>query len=465
MKLLVVGTGYVGLVTGTCMAEMGHQVTCLDINAQKIAMLSEGEVPIYEPGLKEMITRNLLAGRLSFTTDYAEGVAAGTICFIAVDTPQGPDGQADLRSIRQAAKSIAENMQDYRVIVNKSTVPVGTAREVETIIQQVLDQRGVEIPFDVVANPEFLKEGDAVNDCMKPDRVIIGSSSQAATALMRDLYAAFTVNHDRMIVMDVASAELTKYAANAMLATRISFMNELSGLCEQLGADIKQVRAGMGADHRIGYHFLYAGVGFGGSCFPKDLQALQAQSRSVTYSMPLIHAVSEVNDRQKLLLGNKIADYFATRGGLANKSIGILGLAFKPNTDDMREAPSLVLIRQLLDAGAKVRLFDPVAMGQARKFLLGEARVHWCENEQEVAEGADALALVTEWRQFRFLDFPLLRQQMRGHAFFDGRNQYASDEMASHGFDYFSVGRAPAYASKGDCTEGEGRDLLPVRKP
>lgn len=448
MKLLVVGTGYVGLVTGTCLAEMGHHVVCLDIDADKIRKLSQGQVPIYEPGLQEMVTRNLNAGRLQFTTDYAEGVTSSLVCFIAVDTPQGPDGSANLRSVRQAARSIAQEMNDYKVIVNKSTVPVGTAREVERIINETLDERKVEIAFDVVANPEFLKEGDAINDCMKPDRVIIGADSPRAAAIVRDIYTAFTLSNDRILEMDIASAELTKYAANAMLATRISFMNELAGLCERLGADIKQVRTGIGSDHRIGYQFLYAGVGFGGSCFPKDLQALQAQATAVDYPLTLVHAVEEVNVRQKELLGHKMTAYFASQGGLRGKTIGILGLAFKPNTDDMREAPSRVLVQQLLEAGAHVQLFDPVCRESAQKVIPAHPHIRWCDSEVEAAEKADALALVTEWRQFRFLDFGAIRACMQGCAFFDGRNQYQPDEMARLGFDYFGMGRQPAYCSE-----------------
>lgn len=446
MKLLIVGTGYVGLVTGTCLAEMGHQVICLDINHDKIERLSRGEIPIYEPGLQEMVSRNLSAQRLHFTTDYAEGVASALVCFLAVDTPQGPDGHADLRSLRQAARSIALHMQDYRVIVTKSTVPVGTAKEIAAIVEETLDERGVEIAFDVVANPEFLKEGDAINDCMKPDRVIIGADSPKAAEIVREIYTAFTINHDRILLMDILSAEMTKYAANAMLATRISFMNELATLCEKMGADIKQVRTGMGSDHRIGYHFLYAGAGFGGSCFPKDLLALQAQAQAVSCPLLIVDAVVQANERQKEYLGNKIRYYFKTRGGLAGKTIGILGLSFKPNTDDMREAPSRVLIQQLLENGAHVRAFDPVAIPNAQKVIPSHPYLHWCQSEVEAASGADALALVTEWRQFRFLDFPTILRHMSGRGFFDGRNQYQRDEMASQGFDYFSIGQEPRYA-------------------
>ncbi len=453
MKLLVIGTGYVGLVTGTCFAEMGHEVIGLDINSEKIAMLQRGELPIYEPGLAEMVARNVQAGRLHFTTDYAEAVRSSDICFIAVDTPQSPNGEADLSRVRQVAASIGEHMDGYRLIVNKSTVPVGTAAEVRTIIQESLKKRGLSTGFDVVSNPEFLKEGDAINDCMKPDRVIIGADNARAERLVKEIYSSFTINHDRIITMDVASAELTKYACNAMLAARISFMNELSGLCELVGADVTQVRQGMGADRRIGYKFLYAGVGFGGACFPKDIRALQAQASDVNYTTPLLGAVETVNIRQKQTLGNKIIAYFSSHGGLEGKSIAIWGLAFKPNTDDIREAPARVLVDQLLKAGAHVRLFDPVAMKNAQKSFPSTSAVHWAKDELDAATGADAIALVTEWRQFRFLNFDTIKGVMEGQGFFDGRNQYAPDEMARHGFDYFGIGIAPVLAA--DAVTGE----------
>lgn len=447
MKLLVVGTGYVGLVTGTCFAEMGHQVACLDIDHEKIDQLSKGIVPLYEPGLQEMVQRNMAAGRLHFITDYEQGVDHAAVCFIAVATPQGQEGHADLKFVRSAARSIAMHMSDYKVIVNKSTVPVGSAQEVQKIVKATLKERNLDLPFDVVANPEFLSEGDAIQNCMKPDRVIIGTDSPKAAALLRDIYTAFTFNHDRILIMDILSAELTKYAANAMLATRISFMNELAGLCERVGANIRNVRLGIGSDHRIGYNFLYAGVGFGGSCFPKDLQALQAQGNDAEFPLALIQAVSQINEQQKQLLGHKIADYFSKRGGLADKTIAILGLSFKPNTDDMREAPSLVLIQQLLEMGAQVRLYDPVAMPTARKVIQPDANIHWCENELDAVIHAHAIALVTEWRQFRFLDLKSLSERMEGFAFFDGRNQYTGEEIAKLGFDYISIGQAPIFAA------------------
>lgn len=445
MHLLMIGTGYVGLVTGTCLAEMGHHVTCLDINQTKIDALNRGEIPIYEPGLEEMVRRNVKAHRLQFTTNYSQAVAAAQVCFLTVETPMMPSGHADMQAIFRAAVSIAEHMNDYKVIVNKSTVPVGTAAQVKEAMRAALEQRGAKINFDVVSNPEFLKEGNAINDCMKPDRIIIGSDNPKVIDLMKEIYAPFMLSHERVIVMDIPSAEMTKYAANAMLATRISFMNELAGLCELTGADINKVRKGIGSDKRIGYSFLYAGPGFGGSCFPKDLRALRSQAQNLGYEMPVIEAVELINARQKLVVGQKIAHYFALRDGLAGKTIGILGLSFKPDTDDMREAPSLVLISQLLLAGARLNLFDPAAMENAKK-TIPQAAVHWCKDEIEVATDADALVLMTEWKQFRLLDFDTLLNKMRGKAFFDGRNQYHPHEMAKRGFDYISIGQSPAFS-------------------
>lgn len=449
MDLLVIGTGYVGLVTGTCMAEMGHHVICLDINEEKISKLNQGIIPIYEPGLEEIVRRNVKAKRLSFTSSYKEVVAASQVCFICVDTPIGADGHANLQFVKSAAKTIAEEMQSYTIIVNKSTVPVGTATVVADVIQTTLAARQVAIPFDVVSNPEFLKEGNAVQDFMKPDRVIIGTESPSASAIMKEIYSPFMLNHERLIIMDVASAELTKYAANAMLATRISFMNELAGLCEISGASINHVRKGIGCDPRIGNKFLYAGCGYGGSCFPKDIRALRMFGHSLDYAMPLIDAIETVNDRQKQVLGHKIFHYFSE--GIQNKSFGILGLSFKPDTDDMREAPSLILIQQLLQAGAKVRLFDPVAMDNARNLLPDSPAITWCTDEADTAKGADALVLVTEWKQFRFLDFTALGSSMRHKALFDGRNQYSPSDICSKGFDYIGIGQIPHYAET-TCT-------------
>lgn len=448
MNLLIIGTGYVGLVTGTCFAEMGHHVICLDIDAKKISGLENGVMPIYEPGLEEMVRRNVAAGRLRFTSDYAEAVAASLVCFVAVDTPSQPDGTANLRHVRAVAMSIAETMLDYRIVVMKSTVPVGTALEVTEIIGDSLRKQGKEVEFDIVSNPEFLKEGCAISDFMKPDRVIIGVNNVRVGAIMREIYSSFMFNHERILVMDVPSAEMAKYAANAMLATRISFMNELAALCEVTGADITNVRRGLGSDKRIGYSFLYAGAGYGGSCLPKDLRALRAKATTVGCKTPILDAVDAINKRQKMLLALKIADYFQTRGGINGKTIGILGLAFKPDTDDMREAPSLMLIKQLRDAGANLRLYDPVAMDTAKAAVSDHANITWCADELDVANNADALVLITEWKQFRFLDFPAIHKKMQGIALFDGRNQYGGKEMAKKGFDYISVGQAPALASE-----------------
>lgn len=440
MKLLVVGVGYVGLVTGTCLAEMGHEVICLDIDQEKIRNLQNGTVPIFEPGLTELVQRNLAAKRLHFTTDYAEAVASAEICFLALPTPSAPDGTCDIRYILQAAEEIARRMTDYKLIVIKSTVQVGTSAIVKQKMQEILNQRDLRIPFDLVSNPEFLKEGSAVSDCMKPDRIILGVDTPRAEALMRKLYASFTLNHDRIFVMDIPSAELTKYAANAMLATRISFMNELAGLCEKVGANIHAVRIGIGSDTRIGYQFLYAGAGFGGSCFPKDLRALIATAKTAGQPTPLLEAVEQVNEKQKQLLSKKIASYFAVHGGLRGKTIAVWGLAFKPDTDDIREAPSLALIEALQKEGAKLKLFDPVAIPTTQKNLAASKDLSYCKDEYEAAKNADAIVLITEWKQFRFVDFSEILKQMKGNAFFDGRNQYKPSEMQERGFDYFGIG-------------------------
>lgn len=447
MELLIVGTGYVGLVTGACFAEMGYQVTCLDVNYEKITALQNGYIPIYEPGLEEIVRRNSKAGRLHFTTDYKAAVERATICLIAVDTPVGENGAADLRSLTAACHSIGEHLNGYKVICTKSTVPVGTAAFVKKTIRAALDRREASHDFDVVSNPEFLKEGSSVQDFMKPDRVIIGVETKRAEELMRSLYKPFMLSQERLYVMDIQSAEITKYAANAMLATRISFMNSLSKLCEATGADITQVRRGIGSDERIGLHFLWAGCGFGGSCFPKDLRALDAMMRSHELNSSLFEAVININEQQKETLFQKIANYFEDRGSLKDKTIGILGLSFKPDTDDMREAPALTLIQSLVEAGCHVRLYDPVAMPNAKKLIPQSSLITWCESESEVATNANALVLVTEWKQFRLLDYKALLSTMKGHAFFDGRNQYKPQEMAAIGFDYFSIGRPALYAS------------------
>jgi UDPglucose 6-dehydrogenase len=437
MKLVVVGSGYVGLVAGACFSEMGHHVTCLDINQEKVRRLQKGEIPIYEPGLSELIHRNQKAKRLLFTTDY-ETVKSAQVIFIAVDTPIGEKGEANLTFVGQVAEKIGELIDSYTVIVNKSTVPVGTQAWVHSIIQKKLQERNLSTPFDVVSNPEFLKEGCAIEDFMKPDRVIIGADSEDALKIMKEIYSAFTFNHERIITMDPASAEVTKYAANAMLALRISFMNELSGFCELTGASINKVRKGIGADNRIGTKFLYAGPGYGGSCFPKDVRALKAHAEKLGYQTPILEAIETINARQKKVLASKIKNYF--NGNLKGKTIAIWGLSFKPDTDDMREAPSLTLIDELKASGANLRLFDPVAQENAQKILGTSSSLTWCENEYEACENADAIVLVTEWKQFRFLDFNQVKDRMNGIAFFDGRNQYKPEEMFKLGFDYHGIG-------------------------
>ena len=438
MKLLVIGAGYVGLITGTCLAEMGHHVTCLDVNKEKIEKLNRGIIPIYEPGLEEMVKHNIKGHRLLFTDDYATAVAQAEVCFICVDTPIAEDGRANMSYMTAATKSIAEHMNSHKIIVNKSTVPVGTSEVIKGLMQDVLDSRESKLTFDVVSNPEFLKEGNAINDFMKPDRVIIGTDNPTTANLMKEIYSPFMLSHDRLILMDPASAEMTKYAANSMLATRISFMNELAGFCEITGADINQVRKGLGSDKRIGYNFLYAGAGFGGSCLPKDIRALHSHAKSLGYEMELLAAVDAVNNRQKNSLSQRVISYFDQN--VDGKTIGILGLAFKPDTDDMREASSLTLIPQLLAAGALVRVFDPIAMESAKKLLPNTSRIEWCENELDVAEGAHALVLVTEWKQFRFLDFEVILARMKGNTLFDFRNQYHPKDLAKLGVNCVSIG-------------------------
>lgn len=446
MKIVMVGAGYVGLVSGTCFAEMGHHVVCLDINEKKVDALKKGEIPIYERGLKEMLERNSHAKRLSFTSDYKEAIPQAEFCFIAVDTPTTDEGEANTAQVEKVARMIGLSLQHYCIVVTKSTVPVGTTLKVAHIIEEELEKRGVDIPFDVVSNPEFLKEGNAVADFMKPDRVIIGACSEKAAALMQELYSPFMLNRDRLLVMDILSAELSKYASNAMLATRISFMNELSHLCEKIGANINLVRKGMGADTRIGHQFLYPGPGFGGSCLPKDIRALIAQGKKRGAPLTILQAVYEVNQNQKKVMSQKISSYFEEKGGLSDKTIAILGLSFKPDTDDMREAPALTLIAELLHAGATLKLFDPVATSKAQDILPEDPHLVWCSSEIESATDADAVVLMTEWKQFRFLDFHELLSKMKGNAFFDGRNQYRPEDMMSKGFDYMSIGRNPVYA-------------------
>jgi len=439
LKITVVGTGYVGLVSGACLAEVGNEVLCLDLDPGKIKILNDGGIPIHEPGLQEMVNRNRRAGRLAFTTDVEQGVAFGTVQFIAVGTPPSEDGSADLQHVLAAARSIGRRMRDYRVVVDKSTVPVGTADKVRAAIAGELKKRGADIAFSVVSNPEFLKEGAAIEDFMRPDRIVVGSDDERATQVMRNLYAPFQRNHERVIVMDVRSAELTKYAANAMLATRISFMNELANLAERLGADIEQVRRGIGADPRIGYHFLYPGAGYGGSCFPKDVQALQRTADEAGMKLLILEAVERANAMQKQLLAEKIAKRFGA--DLKGLTFALWGLAFKPDTDDMREAPSRVLVAGLIERGACVTAYDPVAMDEARRIYQGESRVRFAESPMAALDGADALAIVTEWKEFRSPDFQRVKQILRTPAIFDGRNLYDPAEVRRNGLEYYPIGR------------------------
>ena len=432
MNVSIVGTGYVGLVTGACLADMGNHVLCLDVDAEKVARLNAGEVPIHEPGLEPVVQRNRAAGRLSFTTDAVASTAHGMLQLIAVGTPPGQDGSADLQHVLAAARSIGRHMDDYKVIVDKSTVPVGTADKVSEVISNVLKERNREIQFSVVSNPEFLKEGAAVEDFMRPDRIIIGSHDERATALLRELYAPFQRNHDRLMLMGVRSAELAKYAANAMLATRISFMNELANLAEALGADIEEVRRGIGTDPRIGTHFLYPGAGYGGSCFPKDVKALLRTGADAGQPLRVMAAVEQANEAQKHVLGGKIKARFGK--DLKGKRIALWGLAFKPNTDDMREAASLALIADLLGAGAEIRAYDPVAKPQIKGVVLAESAT-------DALQGCDALAIVTEWAEFRSPDFGALKKTLKTAAIFDGRNLYDPAMIRSLGFEYFPVGR------------------------
>ncbi|MCL4525416.1 MAG: UDP-glucose/GDP-mannose dehydrogenase family protein [Gammaproteobacteria bacterium] len=439
MKVTVVGTGYVGLVTGACLAQVGNQVLCVDVDADKVARLQTGEVPIHEPDLPAMVQEGIAGGRLRFTTEVAEGVAHGDFLFIAVGTPPDEDGSADLRHVLAVAGDIGRHLQRPVTVINKSTVPVGTAQKVRARIAAVLHDRGADIVFDVVSNPEFLKEGAAVADFMKPDRIIIGADNAAAAERMRALYAPFNRNHDRLIIMDPPSAELTKYAANVMLATKISLMNELAGLAERMGADIEQVRRGIGADPRIGYAFIYPGCGYGGSCFPKDVRALEHSARQYDFDAPLLAAVEKVNDRQKGLLEQKVVS--ALGEDLTGKTIAVWGLAFKPNTDDMREAPSRVLMEALWRRGARVQAYDPVAMEEARRIYGGERALRLCPDPYTACEGVDALVICTEWQQFRSPDFARMRSLLRQPFIVDGRNIYDPASVRAEGFTYHAIGR------------------------
>ncbi|WAC64189.1 UDP-glucose/GDP-mannose dehydrogenase family protein [Pseudoxanthomonas sp. SL93] len=443
MRVAIFGTGYVGLVTGTCLADVGHDVVCVDIDQAKVDGLNRGVVPIYEPGLASMVKANHAAGRLRFTTDAAQAIGHGELVFIAVGTPPDEDGSADLQYVLAVARTIGQHIERPTVVVNKSTVPVGTADKVQAAIQAELEQRGKAIAFDVVSNPEFLKEGDAVNDCMRPDRIVIGAASPSAVEKLRRLYAPFNRNHERIVVMDVRSAELTKYAANAMLATKISFMNEIANIAERVGADVEQVRQGIGSDPRIGWHFIYPGAGYGGSCFPKDVQALARIAQQTGYQPRLLEAVEAVNDHQKGHLFELIQRHF-DRGedeGVRGKTFAVWGLAFKPNTDDMREASSRRLLAELWEAGATVRAYDPEASHEARRIFGERDDLVLCESAADALQGADALVVVTEWKQFRSPDFARLQQALGDAVIFDGRNLYDPAEVEAAGLAYYGIGR------------------------
>ncbi|MFA7279467.1 MAG: UDP-glucose/GDP-mannose dehydrogenase family protein [Sterolibacterium sp.] len=439
MKITVIGTGYVGLVGGACLAEVGNDVLCLDVSAEKIRMLNEGGIPIFEPGLEAMVARNRVAGRLKFTTEMVDAVAHGSILFIAVGTPPDEDGSADLQYVLAAARGIGQYMDGYKVVVDKSTVPVGTADKVHATIAQVLQDREIKLDYSVVSNPEFLKEGAAVEDFMKPDRIVVGANDPRAIEMMRQLYAPFQRNHERLIIMDVHSAELTKYAANAMLATRISFMNELANLAEKLGADIELVRKGIGSDPRIGFHFLYSGCGYGGSCFPKDVQALIRTADEAGQKLQILNAVETANEAQKHVLPAKIVKRFGEN--LKGLRFALWGLAFKPNTDDMREAPSRVLIDELLTRGASVTAYDPVAIHEAQRIFQGETRINYTATPMSALENADALVIVTEWKEFRSPDFLCIKSMLKHAVIFDGRNLYEPAQLREAGIEYHAIGR------------------------
>jgi UDPglucose 6-dehydrogenase len=439
MKVTIFGTGYVGLVTGACLAEMGNHVVCVDVDQAKVDGLRNGVIPIFEPGLEPIVRRNYASGQLDFTTDPAPAIAHGELIFIAVGTPPDEDGSADMKYVLSVARTIGEHLDRYAVVVNKSTVPVGTADRVRKAIGDVLAERGAAVDFDVVSNPEFLKEGDAVEDCLRPDRIVVGSSSERAVARLRKLYAPFNRNHDRMVVMDERSAELTKYAANAMLATKISFMNEIANIAERVGADVELVRQGIGADPRIGYHFIYPGAGYGGSCFPKDVQALERIARGHGYDARLLGMVEAVNAQQKTRLFAQIQKHFD--GDVAGKTVALWGLAFKPNTDDMREAPSRRLMEALWEAGAKVRAYDPEARAETTRIYGERDDLVLCDNAYDTLQGADVLALVTEWKAFRSPDFARIKVALKNPAIFDGRNLYDPRVVEDAGIAYYGIGR------------------------
>jgi len=440
MKIAIIGTGYVGLVSGTCFAEMGNTVTCVDINQKKIQQLQEGIIPIYEPGLIQMVLKNIDNNTLLFSTSLSESIQDVKIVFIAVGTPMGEDGSADLQYVLAVAKEIGRHISSELIVVDKSTVPVGTADKVKATIQEELNKRNADIPFHVVSNPEFLKEGDAIRDFMKPDRVVIGADNDYAFDIMRQLYNPFTMNHERFIGMDIRSAEMTKYTANAMLATKISFMNEIANICEKVGADVNQVRVGIGSDARIGYSFIYPGAGYGGSCFPKDVKALKKTAEDYGYTARLITAVEDVNDDQKFVIAQKIIDRFGE--DLSEKTFGLWGLAFKPGTDDMRESPAIYVVKELVKRGAKVTAYDPKAMEEAKHFYLKNIdAISYVNSKYTVLDNAEALILLTEWKEFRSPDFQEIKSQLKSPIIFDGRNQYNAFKLEEKGFEYYQIGK------------------------
>ncbi len=439
MKIAVIGTGYVGLVSGTCFAEMGNRVTCVDVDKEKIEKLKKGIIPIYEPGLETMVLNNIANKNLFFTTDLAEAIKDVEVAFIAVGTPMGDDGSADLQYVLSVAKSIGETMQKKLIVVDKSTVPVGTADKVKETIQKELDKRGENIEFYVVSNPEFLKEGKAIQDFMKPDRIVIGADNQYAFDKMKTLYSSFFMQNDRFITMDIRSAEMTKYAANAMLATKISFMNEIANICERVGADVNKVRLGIGSDSRIGYSFIYPGCGYGGSCFPKDVLALNRLAKEVGYNAELIQSVDNVNNRQKYVIAEKVIKKYGK--DLSNRTFAVWGLSFKPETDDMREAPAIYIIKELIKHGAKIQAYDPKAIHEAKVCYLKGVEVNYVESKYEALKGADAMLLLTEWKEFRSPDFEEIGKLLKEKVIFDGRNQYIAYNLEEQGFEYVRIGK------------------------
>lgn len=436
MKIVIVGSGYVGLVTGACFSEVGIEVVCVDIDRKKVENLNKGVIPIYEPGLSDMIVRNMKKGRLSFTTDIAKAMKGCEVLFISVGTPPDEDGSADLKYVLSVARECGKNMQDYLLVVTKSTVPVGTSKKVQLAIQNELDNRSVDIDFDVASNPEFLKEGAAISDFLKPDRIVIGLESKKAEVLMRSLYKPFTLNGHPIIFMDIVSAEMTKYAANSMLATKISFINDIANLCELVGADVNLVRNGIGSDSRIGHKFIYPGIGYGGSCFPKDVQALIKTGDEYNYDLRVLKAVEAVNQKQKVVLFEKMKTYF--HGNLMDKTIAIWGLSFKPQTDDMREAPSLLIVKKLLEAGAKVKAYDPVSIEEAKHHFGDD--ISYFDDQYEALIEADCVAILTEWPEFKYPNFKIVSKLLKHPAVFDGRNIYEKNEMKKQGLDYFCIG-------------------------